>query len=375
MNGDFERGSQCIEAGDDVNETDADGYCPMLTACVFRNATAGSGVCELIDLLALHGADVDAELVEDQRTPLLVASGNNHLDIVAVLLRHDANVDHQDSEGTTASMNAAFCGNIAMLELLLEAGADQSLRRTDGHSIFSIAALGGCVEVLDFLATRSCPVHDAGQTDGRGPCMLASWLGNEEAASWLADHGADLHAVDNAGDTALHLACWRDHLDVAKMLARRGVDPERVNKAGETALSHYGKDHDAHAVEAQQHQQHQQQQQEEGAEGEEADAPLSPEAKLQRVHAVQAAYEDFTRGLRWQRRWPVMSFLAGSSVQGVALRPSSGRLLALLASRLSLDPAARIDGVDRSSAAANRAYLLLAVLGEDGLQRRVVAFL
>lgn len=48
--------------------------------------------------------------------------------------------------------------------------------------------------------------------------------------------GADVHATDNRGATALHHAMYFGRLDVAKVLVSSGADLGARNKDGRTAL-------------------------------------------------------------------------------------------------------------------------------------------
>ena len=60
-----------------------------------------------------------------------------------------------------------------------------------------------------------------------------------EAVKMLLDLGADINAVDNNGDTAMHGAAYNIYPLVVKLLAERGADPQiwkKPNKAGGTPL-------------------------------------------------------------------------------------------------------------------------------------------
>ena len=60
-----------------------------------------------------------------------------------------------------------------------------------------------------------------------------------EAVKMLLDLGADVNAVDNNGDTAMHGAAYNIYPLVVKLLAERGADPQiwkNPNKAGRTPL-------------------------------------------------------------------------------------------------------------------------------------------
>ena len=63
---------------------------------------------------------------------------------------------------------------------------------------------------------------------------LASLNGHVKAACMLIEHGADLTAQDNDGDTPLHLAWNEGEVGVARMLIERGSDLTAQNNKGNT---------------------------------------------------------------------------------------------------------------------------------------------
>lgn len=101
-----------------------------------------------VELLVEHGAEVDAAEYKVTTTPLLIAVASNQTDVASYLLAKGADVRRQsaslmsptitlpsthlqqpnkaqnDSAGTTPLYAAVLQGNLAMVDVLLEAGAD-----------------------------------------------------------------------------------------------------------------------------------------------------------------------------------------------------------------------------------------------------------
>lgn len=77
--------------------------------------------------LFLHGVD------KEGKSALNLAACERHSDIVALLLEHGADPNHQDDDGRTALMQASLWGRINNVTHLLQHGADRQLRDSDGR--------------------------------------------------------------------------------------------------------------------------------------------------------------------------------------------------------------------------------------------------
>ena len=122
------------------------------------------------------------------------------------------------SEGASPFLFAADRGDVALMRLLLELGADPLLPNFNNTTPLMAAAGVGTNE----------PQEEAGEESEA-----------VEAVKMLLDLGADIDAVDNNGDTAMHGAAYNISPLVVKLLAERGADPQvwkNPNKAGGTPL-------------------------------------------------------------------------------------------------------------------------------------------
>ncbi|MBK5291526.1 MAG: ankyrin repeat domain-containing protein [Acidobacteriia bacterium] len=122
------------------------------------------------------------------------------------------------SEGATPFLFAADRGDLAMMRLLLELGADPLLANFDNTTPLMAAAGVGTNE----------PQEEAGEESEA-----------VESVKMLLELGADINTVDKNGDTAMHGAAYNISPLVVKLLAERGADPQlwkNPNKAGGTPL-------------------------------------------------------------------------------------------------------------------------------------------
>lgn len=104
-----------------------------------------TGLCgQLID----KGADVN----KPGWAPLHYAATNGHLEVMRLLLEHNAYIDAESPNGTTPLMMAAQYGTQAALDLLLEAGADPSLKNQQGLTAIHFAQRAGRAESVELIA-------------------------------------------------------------------------------------------------------------------------------------------------------------------------------------------------------------------------------
>ncbi len=73
--------------------------------------------------------------------------------------------------------------------------------------------------------------------DGNTPLVRVGFLGNLALTDALLEHGADIHARNDIGYTALHFAAQEGHADVARSLLAKGADVDALDVQGNTALS------------------------------------------------------------------------------------------------------------------------------------------
>ena len=152
------------------------------------------------------GRFVDDQLTTGA-TPLLRAANSHDLNAVKLLLEFGADVELPNVMGVTPFMAAAGFGNrrsilrgtfepgredrvIPVLQVLLEAGADINRRVSDTTSHNAR------------IARMSTMTNRQGQT----PIFAATKQNWMTVVSWLVDHGADIHALDDQGKNLLDAA-------------------------------------------------------------------------------------------------------------------------------------------------------------------------
>ena len=211
QNGHFELAIALVDAGADPNDVRT-GFTPLHMIAGVRKpdssdisdpaAPTGSGRLssgEFVREIVKRGAKVNFRLPKG--TPKQPATSSSI-----------------GSEGATPLLFAADRGDVPLMRLLLELGADPLIPNFNNTTPLLAAAGVGTSE----------PQEEAGEESEA-----------VEAVKMLLDLGADINTVDNNGDTAMHGAAYNIAPLVVKLLGQRGADPHvwnKPNKAGGTPL-------------------------------------------------------------------------------------------------------------------------------------------
>src|SRR5262245_49946118 len=211
QNGHFELAIALVDAGADPND-DRSGFTPLHTIIWVRKPDSSDN---------------------SDPAPAIGAGRLTSLEFVREIVKRGANINFRlpkgapkqpntsskiESEGATPFLFAADRSDVPLMRLLVELGADPLMPNFNNTTPLMAAAGLGTTE----------PLEEAGEE-------------NEavEAVNMLLDLSADINAVDNNGDTAMHGAAYNIYPLVVKLLADRGADPQiwkNPNKFGRTPL-------------------------------------------------------------------------------------------------------------------------------------------
>jgi len=279
--GDIESARILIDAKADVNQITEFGWSPLLVATENRNYQLGK-------LLIDRGANVN--LVNNHGwSPLYLATDNrnieggdypvpepdmDHLEFIRMLLDHGAKVNvrvlegapksHSTltrtiftmqwffEEGATPFVRAAQSGDIVLMKLLLDRGADPKIATSFGDTALTAAAGIGWVEgvthewspqqsadAVKLLLDLGLNPNVANQ-DGRTPLMGAAHKGRTESIQLLVDRGARLETRDK-GSRDTHIVDLSGHggwqaVDYADGLVRVGVQSANAHPEASALL-------------------------------------------------------------------------------------------------------------------------------------------
>jgi ankyrin repeat protein len=124
-----------------VNVLNANGESPLMLAAI-------KGDLDMVAALIKKDADVN----KTGWTPLHYAASKGHLAIMNLLLENHAYIDAESPNGTTPLMMAAQYGTGPAVQLLLDAGADPLLKNQQGLTAIDFARRASRTEAIDFIA-------------------------------------------------------------------------------------------------------------------------------------------------------------------------------------------------------------------------------
>ena len=250
-----------VEAGAKVNEQSEYGWTALLVATQNRYYEIGT-------YLLQKGADPNIAN-EGGWTPLYIATDNrnieggdyptrkpdmDHLEFIKKLLDAGANVNlrmrsstetrtvftHQwlMEEGATPFLRASQSGDLVLMKLLLDHGADPKINTAHGVTPLMVASGIGWVEGVTYewspqqtldavklILQLGADVNAQDTLDGRTALMGAAHKGRNDVVQLLVDHGADPSLRDIGSRDSVHVLAgvsWQA-IDYADGLVRVGV--------------------------------------------------------------------------------------------------------------------------------------------------------
>ncbi|KAJ4918759.1 hypothetical protein JOQ06_002041, partial [Pogonophryne albipinna] len=126
-----------------VNSCNVDGFSPLHVAALHGNAP-------LLALLIRHGANVNARN-NHSATPLHLAVQHSHVQVMRFLLECNAKLNKKDHYGNTPLIQACLCGNLETASTLLQSNALVNVVNQQGNTALHEAVRGGQQALVELL--------------------------------------------------------------------------------------------------------------------------------------------------------------------------------------------------------------------------------
>ena len=209
---------------------------------------------EITSLLLEHAADPNARSYAGASVLMAAAGAGNSPEVIQELLDYGAAVNvgktnHGETELSAAVRTAAYIENAAVVRLLLENGADATVKYQDEGLTILHLYLFGLVDYSDGEASDPEIVKmllDYGSDPVGIPTgflfelpvlsLALYFVPDKEIVTAIVEHGGSEHLQEPWGSTALYLAVHRDDPEIVELLLKHDADPSSQVHEGNTPL-------------------------------------------------------------------------------------------------------------------------------------------
>ena len=215
INANYDFAAFLLDAGADPNIVDNDaGMGPLYAAIDMHRLAIGHGRPNPRPAGTLNAVDIVRRLLDRNANPNAVLKA-------PIFQRQHTIGDATLGKGATPFLRAAKSGDVEVMTLLLDAGADPWATLSNTNALMFSAGFGW----RD--GSPIAPSYDQGSPQEA-----------TQAIGLLLDLGLDINAVNDNGDTALHVAVTgRGSPQIVRFLITRGANLQAKNKRGQTPLS------------------------------------------------------------------------------------------------------------------------------------------
>ena len=145
-------------------------------------------------------------------------------------------INDKTNEGLTALHYAANKGNIPLLKLLIENGANVDAVTNLGKNLMHMAAEGNQPSMLIYLITEQHLSAQSVDENGSTPLHWACYSGAEEAVNFLLNLNVNINDQDKEKLTPLHLATNEGRENIVLKLLQKNADRNLANNKGELPI-------------------------------------------------------------------------------------------------------------------------------------------
>ena len=144
--------------------------------------------------------------------------------------------------GITPLLAAIKTGNIQIVKILVENGADVNLESIydSGYQIISplfYSILYNNYDISDYLISKGADINCTDKNND-SIFIVKTRMGDDKAILYLIEKGADVALANNEGNTALHFAAQLGYEKILDLIISKQADLKKTNKKGFTALKY-----------------------------------------------------------------------------------------------------------------------------------------
>lgn len=235
---------------------------PEIFKIIDRTENFTSDLSDYLDTNKSNLTTILSQTYNDAQ-PLHYALKEQKFIFAKILVKYGADVNALDNQGNNSLLQAAlalenYAGSTDIIDFLIKNGASTKIKNKNGETLENILTdlmqgyTSDTVKKLDNIFTAIDGNHEkqikqmlldyperlnTKNESGDTPLLYALRHNNDLYALGFINSGADLQAIDNDGNTALHLAAQNGYTDCVKaLLTQRGDLINQPNNMGDTPL-------------------------------------------------------------------------------------------------------------------------------------------
>lgn len=193
-----------------------------------HKAVRDGDIAKVKALLEKNPELVSASL-ENGMTPLLLAAPRGEMELIKLLVDSGADVKAAYPNGFTVLDTAVYLGNKEAVKLLITKGADVNTKSKSGTTPLLFSITRGHKEILDILIKNGASLDVTDKT-GSSPLLLAVLAGNKTMVEILIDKKVDINAANSRGSTPLSVADREGYKDIVDLLLAKGAENTLINQ-------------------------------------------------------------------------------------------------------------------------------------------------
>lgn len=236
------------------NNNDIDGKSLLHIACAGGGGGFGDGKhpsSEIVELIIKNGININ---LRDKfyRNPLHYACKvKNTIAIIKILIKNGVNTEDRDYNLRTPLHIACIENSIEYVNLLLQNGADTMAMDIFFHTPFQLACINNCIEIVELFLMNNINNSKFIYEIQKG-YELSCEYGRECVAELLLLNydNINIHKIYNnkINQTALHLCAKSNSIKIIKCLLNMNVNINAIDNDGNTALHIACKHHNTEAT-------------------------------------------------------------------------------------------------------------------------------